>query len=306
MSRSEAPDNRRTRASWHPARVGRNQRERKQRRERRKGRGRWTAQVFEGPPTGPDVVTAEPRGGPRRARDDAAGAHLGVRRPGGGAALPAHPAVPRVDARAAPGRRAAGAQRRVRRGHRACVHHDQPGDGRRLGRATGRDPRPGGRQPRAAHGRRPAARRPRRHDRRRAGPHPAIADRLGLDLRAGAGRARANPRSAPPAGAGADAQPAHLAAGHGRPRLRRVAVRRVRLAGPELPGAGGLRRSATGRWRSSRSARRTGRPEASPSDRGRACGCPTRRRRCRRPPGRGRRRCRPDPRSRSSAGPGAS
>ena len=57
MSRSEAPVNRRTRASWHPARVGRNQRERKQRREGRKNRGRWTAQVFEGPPAGPDVVT---------------------------------------------------------------------------------------------------------------------------------------------------------------------------------------------------------------------------------------------------------
>ncbi len=38
--------------------MGRNQRERKQRRERRKDQGRWTAQVFEGPPTGPDVVTA--------------------------------------------------------------------------------------------------------------------------------------------------------------------------------------------------------------------------------------------------------
>jgi hypothetical protein len=37
--------------------VGRNQRERKQRRERGKGRGRWTAQLFEGPPAGPDVVT---------------------------------------------------------------------------------------------------------------------------------------------------------------------------------------------------------------------------------------------------------
>jgi hypothetical protein len=37
--------------------VGRNQRERKQKRERRKAERRWTAQVFEGPPTGPDVVT---------------------------------------------------------------------------------------------------------------------------------------------------------------------------------------------------------------------------------------------------------
>lgn len=37
--------------------MGRNQRERKQKRERRKAEGRWTAQVFEGPPTGPDVVT---------------------------------------------------------------------------------------------------------------------------------------------------------------------------------------------------------------------------------------------------------
>jgi hypothetical protein len=37
--------------------VGRNQRERKQKRERRKGDQRWTARVFEGPPTGPDVVT---------------------------------------------------------------------------------------------------------------------------------------------------------------------------------------------------------------------------------------------------------
>jgi hypothetical protein len=57
VSRSEAPVNGGTRAPWHPARVGRNQRERKQRRERGKDRGRWTAQVFEGPPTGPDVVT---------------------------------------------------------------------------------------------------------------------------------------------------------------------------------------------------------------------------------------------------------
>ena len=39
-------------------RVGRNQRERKQRRERRKDRGRWTAQVFEGPANGPNVVSA--------------------------------------------------------------------------------------------------------------------------------------------------------------------------------------------------------------------------------------------------------
>src|SRR6185436_12737184 len=99
-----------------------------------------------------------------------------------------------------------------------------------------------GSQPRAAHGRRPTARRPRRHDRRRAGPHPAIADRLGIDLRPGARRARTDPRSAPPAAAGADAEPAPLAAGHGRPRLRRVAVRRVRLTGPELPRARGLRR----------------------------------------------------------------
>ena len=38
--------------------MGRNQRERKQKRERRKQERRWTAQVFEGPPTGPDVVTA--------------------------------------------------------------------------------------------------------------------------------------------------------------------------------------------------------------------------------------------------------
>jgi hypothetical protein len=38
--------------------VGRNQRERKRQRERRKEQRRWTARVFEGPPTGPDVVTA--------------------------------------------------------------------------------------------------------------------------------------------------------------------------------------------------------------------------------------------------------
>ena len=37
--------------------MGRNQRERKQERERRKQERRWTARVFEGPPTGPDVVT---------------------------------------------------------------------------------------------------------------------------------------------------------------------------------------------------------------------------------------------------------
>ena len=37
--------------------MGRKQRERKQRRERHKDRAHWTAHVFEGPPTGPDVVT---------------------------------------------------------------------------------------------------------------------------------------------------------------------------------------------------------------------------------------------------------
>ena len=37
--------------------MGRNQRERKQKRERRKAERRWTTQVFEGPTTGPDVVT---------------------------------------------------------------------------------------------------------------------------------------------------------------------------------------------------------------------------------------------------------
>ena len=37
--------------------MGRNQRECKQKRERRKAERRWTAQVFEGPPPGPDVVT---------------------------------------------------------------------------------------------------------------------------------------------------------------------------------------------------------------------------------------------------------
>jgi hypothetical protein len=37
--------------------VGRNQRKRKQERERGRAERRWTAQVFEGPPTGPDVVT---------------------------------------------------------------------------------------------------------------------------------------------------------------------------------------------------------------------------------------------------------
>lgn len=37
--------------------MSRNQRERKQKRERRKAEGRWTAEVFEGPSTGPDVVT---------------------------------------------------------------------------------------------------------------------------------------------------------------------------------------------------------------------------------------------------------
>ena len=41
----------------HPAAVGRNQRERKQKRERRQAERRWTAQVFEGPPNGPDVVS---------------------------------------------------------------------------------------------------------------------------------------------------------------------------------------------------------------------------------------------------------
>jgi len=37
--------------------MGRNQRERKQKRERRQAERRWTAQVFEGPPNGPDVVS---------------------------------------------------------------------------------------------------------------------------------------------------------------------------------------------------------------------------------------------------------
>jgi hypothetical protein len=37
--------------------VGRSQRDRKHKRERRKVEQRWTARVFEGPPTGPDVVT---------------------------------------------------------------------------------------------------------------------------------------------------------------------------------------------------------------------------------------------------------
>jgi hypothetical protein len=38
--------------------MGRNQRARAAKRERRKNERRWTAQVFEGPPLGPDVVTA--------------------------------------------------------------------------------------------------------------------------------------------------------------------------------------------------------------------------------------------------------
>ena len=37
--------------------MGRNQRERKQKREQLNAERRWTARVFEGPPTGPDVVT---------------------------------------------------------------------------------------------------------------------------------------------------------------------------------------------------------------------------------------------------------
>ena len=58
VSHSEARVDRQVRAAVHPPAVGRNQRERKQKRERRKQDRRWTAQVFEGPPTGPDVVTA--------------------------------------------------------------------------------------------------------------------------------------------------------------------------------------------------------------------------------------------------------
>jgi hypothetical protein len=57
VSRSKAAVDRQARAFGHPAAVGRNQRERKQKRERRKGERRWSAQVFEGPATGPDVVT---------------------------------------------------------------------------------------------------------------------------------------------------------------------------------------------------------------------------------------------------------
>jgi hypothetical protein len=57
VSRSKAEVDRQVRAAGHAAAVGRNQRERKQDRERRKAERRWTAQVFEGPPTGPDVVT---------------------------------------------------------------------------------------------------------------------------------------------------------------------------------------------------------------------------------------------------------
>lgn len=38
--------------------MGRNQRNRKQKRAAAKGRGRWSMQVFEGPPNGPNVVSA--------------------------------------------------------------------------------------------------------------------------------------------------------------------------------------------------------------------------------------------------------
>ena len=58
MSRSEAAVDRQARAPWHPAPVGRNQRERKQKRERAKREHGWSVQVFEGPPNGPDVVSA--------------------------------------------------------------------------------------------------------------------------------------------------------------------------------------------------------------------------------------------------------
>jgi hypothetical protein len=57
VSRRKAAVDRQVRASGHPAAVGRNQRERKQKRERRKQERRWTMQVFEGPPNGPDVVS---------------------------------------------------------------------------------------------------------------------------------------------------------------------------------------------------------------------------------------------------------
>ena len=57
VSRSKGAVDRQLRAHVHPAAVGRNQRERKQKRERRQTERRWTAQVFEGPPNGPDVVS---------------------------------------------------------------------------------------------------------------------------------------------------------------------------------------------------------------------------------------------------------
>ena len=57
VSRGKPRVDRQVSASGHPPAVGRNQRERKQKRERRKAEQRWTAQVFDGPPTGPDVVT---------------------------------------------------------------------------------------------------------------------------------------------------------------------------------------------------------------------------------------------------------
>jgi hypothetical protein len=41
----------------HSRRVGRNQRECKEKRQRRRAEQRWTARFYEGPPTGPDVVT---------------------------------------------------------------------------------------------------------------------------------------------------------------------------------------------------------------------------------------------------------
>lgn len=58
MSLNEARVDRQIRAPWHPARVGRNQRERKQKRERAKRDRGWSVQLFEGPPTGPDVTSA--------------------------------------------------------------------------------------------------------------------------------------------------------------------------------------------------------------------------------------------------------
>jgi hypothetical protein len=57
VSRRKAAVDRRISGACHPRRVGRNQQEGKEKRQRRRAEQRWTARFYEGPPTGPGVVT---------------------------------------------------------------------------------------------------------------------------------------------------------------------------------------------------------------------------------------------------------